>query len=268
VADVQLAKGYTKIANQILVNVAKLQLNGTQLRIILVIWRSTYGFNKKEHEISESFIVKATGISKRFVSSELKKLVDLNIIKVIRESTYTTPKILAFNKDFDTWKCGSIVKQVNSTSTVDVECASTVEEEFNSTVEQDFIQKINPLNKDLNKDIRPKKVFPDDSLEMHLSLELFNRIRGNNPKFKEPMLQTWCKNIELMLRIDKRTPEDIRQVIEFAQADRFWKSNVLSTTSLREQFDRLYMQFLEKDNSKSGKGQNVYEEVMKDLQNK
>ncbi|MBT9169502.1 MAG: hypothetical protein DDT19_02862 [Syntrophomonadaceae bacterium] len=42
-----------------------------------------------------------------------------------------------------------------------------------------------------------------------------------------------------MIRIDKRDPEKIRQIIEWCQADDFWQNNILSTGKLREQFDQL-----------------------------
>jgi len=45
-----------------------------------------------------------------------------------------------------------------------------------------------------------------------------------------------------MIERDERTPEEIRQVIEFAQSDPFWCSNILSTQKLRKQFDTLYLQ--------------------------
>lgn len=85
----------------------------------------------------------------------------------------------------------------------------------------------------------PNKMFADNSAEMQLSVLLFDLMRQNNPDCKEPSLQGWCKHIDLMLRIDKRTPEQIREIIKFSQKDSFWRANVLSTKKLREQFDRL-----------------------------
>ena len=42
-----------------------------------------------------------------------------------------------------------------------------------------------------------------------------------------------------MLRIDKRTPEEIEEVIRWCQNDSFWQANILSTKKLREKFDQL-----------------------------
>ena len=45
-----------------------------------------------------------------------------------------------------------------------------------------------------------------------------------------------------MRRIDKRTEEQIRYLIEWCQQDSFWQGNILSTKKLREKFDTLVAQ--------------------------
>ena len=67
-ANPQKENGYTPIANEILEQLVRLPLNGTQWDIIIVICRYTYGYSRKEHPVSESFIAKVTGISKRHIS--------------------------------------------------------------------------------------------------------------------------------------------------------------------------------------------------------
>jgi hypothetical protein len=183
----------------------------------------------------------------------------------VYKGDYTNPRKIGLNKNFDIWRCNQSV-----TTNEKVTTNRNVTESTNELVDKVVTNQL--PNKDIikdiiKKDISPKKVFSDDSLEMELSKELLNRIKTNNPKFKEPKFQAWCKDMNLMMRKDERSPEDIKQVIEFAQKDKFWKSNILSPSSLREKFDRLYMQSLERDNTILGKGQNVYEEVMKNLQN-
>jgi len=86
---------------------------------------------------------------------------------------------------------------------------------------------------------RMNKPFSSDSIEIRLSELLFEKILFRNPNHKKPNIQTWAKDIDLMIRLDKRTPEDIRRVIEWCQADTFWQSNILSTAKLRKQFDHL-----------------------------
>lgn len=108
----QLENGFTRIANEILERISTVPLNGTQFRILMVIWRYTYGFNRKEHELSQAFIAEASGLSERQVRRELKRLVEMKIINVVKEATFSSARVLAFNKYFDNW-------QVTNQTTVD-----------------------------------------------------------------------------------------------------------------------------------------------------
>ena len=47
--------------------------------------------------------------------------------------------------------------------------------------------------------------------------------------------------MDYILRVDKRSIEDVRKTIEWCQNDSFWKTNVLSVVKLRNQFDMLYV---------------------------
>lgn len=102
-ANPQKENGYTAIANEILEEVAKRDFNGTQLRIILAIWRLTYGYQRKSHAISIGFLADLTGIEKRYLRQQLKKLIDANVILVYQGATYTEAREIGFNKDYDEW---------------------------------------------------------------------------------------------------------------------------------------------------------------------
>lgn len=93
----------------------------------------------------------------------------------------------------------------------------------------------------LKKTTSQRNKFLDEGIEIKLAKELYSDINENNPGCKKPNLQTWAKNIDMMLRIDKRNVEDIRKIINFSQHDSFWKSNILSTAKLREKFDQLIL---------------------------
>lgn len=49
----------------------------------------------------------------------------------------------------------------------------------------------------------------------------------------------WEKEISRIRRLDKRTPERIEVVWQWAHGDSFWQSNILSPGKLRSQFDQL-----------------------------
>jgi phage replication O-like protein O len=97
----QKENGFTPIANEILENMAKIKLSPTQYRILFVVWRYTYGFNRKEHELSLSFLSTATGCDKRQLQRELKGLEERKvIIQSIKTGAYRKIK---FNKHHKQW---------------------------------------------------------------------------------------------------------------------------------------------------------------------
>lgn len=102
-ANVQLENGYTRIANEILEVLSKQPLNGTQWRILLVVFRFTYGFQRVEAELSESFISTATGIDRRNIRREINDLINKKLVIVIREASFSKPRIIKFNKNYGEW---------------------------------------------------------------------------------------------------------------------------------------------------------------------
>lgn len=84
--------------------------------------------------------------------------------------------------------------------------------------------------------------FADDSVEMKLAMYLFDKIKQNNPEhteLTEEQKQKWADHIRLMIERDKRTPQQIHSMIDWCQADNFWKTNILSTAKLRKQYDAM-----------------------------
>jgi len=88
---------------------------------------------------------------------------------------------------------------------------------------------------------------------LNLTSLLLNEIIRNKPDFKRPDLQTWAKEIDLMIRRDGRKPERIREVILWCQSNSFWWKNILSTRKLREKFDRLEAEMKEEKTKSTSK---------------
>lgn len=129
----QLENGYTRIANEILEAMAKTDLNGTQRRIIDVVLRQTYGFQRKEHEISLTFLSSATDIHKMQIQRELASLIDRKILIVVKEATFNKSRILTFNKNYKEWSnSGQLAKKLTG-SEID---NHTVSEKANTTVSE------------------------------------------------------------------------------------------------------------------------------------
>jgi hypothetical protein len=91
------------------------------------------------------------------------------------------------------------------------------------------------------KDILSSKIFSDDSHQILLTKKLFDLIKQNNPKVKNPNLQSWATDIDKLIRLDNRTPDEIEKVIDWCQKDTFWHKNILSAKKLREKYDQLFL---------------------------
>ncbi len=216
-ANPQCQHGFTKIANELLEALIRIDLSGHCFRLCLLVIRKTYGFGKKEDVISLSQMAKMSGLSKSRCSQIINMLEDRNIVTVSDFCNGLTKKY-RFNKDFETWK------------TVSENCYRS------RKVIQKGIRKMIPQKKEVQK-----KLYCPNSDELRTSELLLNLIRQRNPNFKQPDLQSWAKHIDLMLRIDKRSPEEIEKVITWCQQDSFWCSNILSTQKLRGQYDQLFL---------------------------
>src|SRR5690606_17041439 len=100
----QLDEPYTRITNEILEEIAKRPFNGTQYAIIITVLRNTYGYQRKCHGLSLTFIADATNTNRNQVKRELDKLIDMKVIKVYSESSYTSSREIGFNKYFSEWQ--------------------------------------------------------------------------------------------------------------------------------------------------------------------
>ncbi|MEQ8200377.1 MAG: hypothetical protein ABRQ24_03025, partial [Syntrophomonadaceae bacterium] len=92
------------------------------------------------------------------------------------------------------------------------------------------------------KKLRKKKEFTPDMPSYQLSSLLLEKIKDNIPHFREPNLQDWSHAMDLLLRIDKKDEELVREVILFSQEDDFWLTNIHSPQKLRKHFYQLDMQ--------------------------
>jgi phage replication O-like protein O len=148
-ADVQLEHGYTKIANEILEATMKLKLSPTQFKIIMAVWRYTYGFNRKAHDMSLTFLSESIRAHKQSVKKDLDKLIEMKIIVVTRDSTNKKARKIAFNKNYDSWQDFESVKQLTVSQIAD----SRVSQTTDSRVSQIAYQEIKYLKKNIKKDV-------------------------------------------------------------------------------------------------------------------
>ena len=94
-----------------------------------------------------------------------------------------------------------------------------------------------------------KNSFNADSVEIELSKYLYSKILLNKPNTKEPNYGIWAKDIALLIQDSGESPSTIKNVIDFATSNSFWKSIILKASNLADKFATLEIQMREQGNS-------------------
>lgn len=95
--------------------------------------------------------------------------------------------------------------------------------------------------RDKSKDTPVELKFNEATIEYQLADMLYKNILINDDRFKKPNMEAWATNIDRLIRLDKRTVEEIKLVINYVTTDSFEMMNVLSTSKLRSRFPQLYL---------------------------
>ncbi|MCM3242717.1 replication protein [Cytobacillus oceanisediminis] len=215
-ASPQTEKGYTRIANEILENITKVNLNGTQLRMIMVLWRYTYGFRRKEYEIPLSLFAEKVNTTKGHVDRELTALIERKIISVVGFGK-RRGRILRFNKNYEEWSD----RPVNQ------------------------IEEPAPPSKKVKPKKEAKGKYPEDSSYYRMALyfhKLVSKVAkdaGVEHLIAKANLQSWADDFRKLVELDKVDKQLAKDVMDWVTQDPFWRTNVLSAKKLREKFTDL-----------------------------
>lgn len=190
----QKINGYTGIANEILEKLSSAKLNGCQYAVILVVLRYTYGFQRKEHELSLSFISSATGFDKRQVQRELKALESKKIIfqKVVNGIS----RKIGFSKDWESWNLGGAYgKDTYGKNTV------------GDTVNKPMVPTASPPTKKETPKENPKENIPYSEIIDYLNIKAETRFRSSTKDTREHIHARWEEGARLedfKIVIDKK----------------------------------------------------------------
>ena len=122
-----------------------------------------------------------------------------------------------------------------------------------------------PPNIKQKKEIK-ESALPEDSVERQLAEYLIEQINGWGfewPHNKQPDPQAWAGEFDKLIRIDKRPPERIREVIEWVENNSCaaepgsrwtgWRTVIRSPANLRDKWDKITAQ-MNNGNGKTGAG--------------
>jgi phage replication O-like protein O len=95
---------FTMIPNELLSAICKIRCSGLHKDIILCVIRYTYGFHRKDGELSLRYIAKYTNHSKARISEGIKELIERKILYVTQNYKNHKPRFLMINSNFKLWR--------------------------------------------------------------------------------------------------------------------------------------------------------------------
>jgi phage replication O-like protein O len=206
----QIENGYTKIANEIIEALMRINLSSYQSRLLWAVFRKTYGFNKKEDWLSNSQIVEMTGLRKQHVSRAKKELIERKIV------TSTGNKI-QFNKDYSQW-C-ELPKPVAKEKVTDSSNAVT-DSGYNSNQYRGTQKKKETYTKEISKDTEKSEKIEYGNEEINNILKAM-KLKIGVEEFADS--QKWqriygkhCYNL-----MQKITPEEFSRRLDILLKDNF-----------------------------------------------
>jgi phage replication O-like protein O len=256
-ANPQIDKGrFTRIANELLEQAMKADLNGTQLRIVLAIWRYTYGFGRKQHELSLAFLSEAIDTRKSHVDRELTAMIERKIISVAGVGKGRS-RVLSFNKNYEEWQ-GRPTPVVHQSSSHNSRTPSSYTCSTSSS--HDCGTKKDNIKDNNKKNTRQQKTYDEESTYFKMAFYFFERVSavakeaGVEHLIKKINLQKWSDDFRKLVEIDNVTDKkQILAVMEWVTHDDFWKTNVLSAKKFREKFGELAIKMNQAKKTKQAK---------------
>lgn len=262
-ADQQRDDGFVPIPNNLMDALAKIRIPGEARQVLDVIYRRTLGWNKGQELIRLSEFEDITGLSKVHVLRSISKLLSMNLIFVTKKGSAATYEP---NRDFSSWiplpkRANNVTKKGNENITN----KGNITQKGNETLPKRVInitQKGNEKSRKANTEgnpqtptdntdntyIKKSQIFLPDAPAYRLATLMLDEILKANPVSRlhslnngrrEGTIQKWAVSIDKLIRLDHQEPSTVEEVIQYAVADDFWGSKILSGDKLRDKWDTL-----------------------------
>ncbi|MHA6481306.1 replication protein [Paenibacillus sp. strain BS8-2] len=257
--DAEHKGNFTQIGNDVLEHVARSKFNGTQFSIILVILRYTDGFHRNEHEFSIGYLAKAICANPVQVKREIKKLIEMNVVHVIKSGDNTTPRTLALNKELGAWRVGTNPLPLNKRggnyldTTEGTDLLLHVGTDPLPRVGTNSLPKKESIKENSKESIErktrnKKNTYSEDHPYYQMAVYFHQKImehaeaNGKAHLVKNRDMQKWADEFRLIIEIDKPDKQELKRVIDWSTSDPFWQLNILSPSKLRDKYVDLAMQ--------------------------
>lgn len=207
-ADVQVENGFTKIANELFAAVQCFKFTVNQYKIIMVIWRFTYGFGRTKHSFSLGFLEKATYLTRARVSENLKDLIEKGVLLEIEKGGGSRSKILSFNKNYDEWK----IETYASAS------LGSIRNDTTTSLQNDTSGGLQNDTKERKKKGLKKKIYIDFPINGSSFLNIYNHYFKE--KFHKDHMKITTENKEFILSQVQQIstqihPEEFKEIVSY-----------------------------------------------------
>lgn len=116
----QLEDGYVRIANELYDAILEKLSSYRHIKVVMAVIRKTYGYGKKEDDITISQLASLTGIHRNHVGATIKSLEQMRVINPVRAGQYGL--VIGINKHHGQWQKGEPKARGMATKTVAEEC--------------------------------------------------------------------------------------------------------------------------------------------------
>ena len=277
-----IPKDSTPVKHKILTEIfAKRLLTLNEIAIISYIMRWSWGFDDGErrrdwtNKLTKRKIAKDIGMAEQHIGKNINKMIRENII-IIKDGCYQ------FNEHYEKWKNlpKRLVLEVDKKLTKSVSKTNQKCKLNSPNVLVKLTKKVSlgvPNNQGdgiKNKDLKGGKQafketlketktkekketlsqpsFLKEGIVYQLTIYFEGKIRENNKSIQkrtESQLQSWCKDMDYLTRIDKAKPNEIKKIIDWVVEDKFWAKNILCPASLRKHYSRFYKEVIDRGKS-------------------
>lgn len=274
-----LGDGYTRIVNDILEAFAAFPLSSMEFRVVMAIFRKTFGYRKAKDRIAASQLAEmmGEGVTRQKASSTLARLIQKNV--VIREGG--SQSAIKINTRSHEWIRPTKKTRAPESANVNRNCKANTK---NGSPNPKTVHKTNPItvhtkekrNTDSNaphylsvqstgrdddsnsseppeqsKPMKPGAVVQTpngrkwgEQIDVELAELMAKTIDGNTGQDAPANrnMISWANEIRLMRERDERPADAIRALFAWSQQHHFWHRNILSPDKLRKQWTRLAME--------------------------
>lgn len=240
----QVEDGYTRIADELMDALCTADFTAREFRVVHFVIKQTYGWNRKSHRMSASFIAGGTGLHESRASKVLNELIRRKVI--IREGGSRSP--IALNKHSDQWMQSHSGEKSAPTKRADSahdEPAKSAQDEHTKIDKIDNPSSANAevvVHSTPSKPAKKTRSKWGEPIDHELADQMFSTVFADVENPKRPNADAWANDFRLMRERDNRTVEQIRYLIDWTAKHDFWSGVVLSPSKLRAKWDQLAKQ--------------------------